>query len=65
MQESVNDTDLVASNCRCDGVQRLYYAQPELLPLLVLGYCNVFDVTDESEIVNAVGRKSVELINPG
>lgn len=49
---------LVAADLLGDEVQRLDDAQAQLLALLVLGDCDVFDVSDEAEIVDAAkGRK--------
>lgn len=47
----------VAANVLRHVVQGLDDAQAELLALLVLCDCDVFDVADEAEVVDAVKRK--------
>lgn len=43
---------LVTSDLVGDVVQGLNDAETELLPLLILGYCNVFNVPDETKCVD-------------
>jgi hypothetical protein len=43
---------LIAADLLGHGIQGLDDAQTELLPLLVLGHGNVFNVTDEPEVVD-------------
>ena len=44
-------TNLVTTNLLSQRIQRLYYPQPKLLPLLILGNGDIFDVTDETEVM--------------
>jgi hypothetical protein len=46
---------LVAANVLGHVVQRLNNAQTELLALLVLCNGDIFDVADETEVVDAIG----------
>ena len=48
---------LVAANLLGDEVEGLDQAQAELLALLVLGDGDIFDVSDEAEVVDAAGRE--------
>lgn len=43
---------LVAPNLLSNKVQRLNYAQPKLLPLLILRNRNILNVPDEAQVVN-------------
>lgn len=43
---------LVTADFRGNEVERLDDLQSELLALLVFGNSNIFDVTDESEVMN-------------
>lgn len=43
---------LVAADLLSDVVQSLYYAQAELLALLVFGHSNVLNMADEPEVVD-------------
>ncbi len=48
---------LVAANLLGDEVEGLDQAQAELLALLVLGDGDIFDVSDEAEVVDTAGRE--------
>jgi hypothetical protein len=47
---------LVTSNLLRDEIQSLDQLEAELLSLLVFGDCNIFNVTDETQVVDAVRR---------
>lgn len=49
---------LVAANFVGDVIECLDQAETKLLALLILGDCNIFDVSNVSEAVNAVRRGS-------
>jgi hypothetical protein len=49
---------LVTANLLSDEVQSLDQLEAELLSLLVFSNGNVFDVTDEAKVVDAVGEDS-------
>lgn len=61
-----NDPYLVAADLLGDIVQSVNDSQPKLLALLILGDCNVFDVTHKAKVVYAVQTKksaSVSLVS--
>ena len=47
---------LVTSNLLRDEIQSLDQLEAELLSLLVFGDCNIFNVTDETQVVDAIRR---------
>jgi hypothetical protein len=47
---------LVTSNLLRDEIQSLDQLEAELLSLLVFGDCNIFNVTDETQVVDAMRR---------
>lgn len=53
---------LVAADLLCDVIERLDDPQAQFLPLLVLGYSNVFDVSDLTEIVDAKNTGGEQLL---
>lgn len=43
----------VAADLLSNEIEGLDYTQAQLFPLLILGYCNILDVTNETKVVDA------------
>lgn len=51
---TLNVSYFIAADLLRNIVQCLYYPQPELLSLLILGHCDILNVSHQPELVNAV-----------